>query len=490
MSRTLSAVSMAVMLMAGAVAFGDVAPAAAANAVVDSGKSRLIVLSDIEADPDDSESLVRLLLYANQIDIEGLIATTSVHQKTWVAPESLRAIVAAYGKVQPNLIRHEKGYPEAGNLMAVISQGLPVYGMAGVGDGRDSAGSERIIAALDKDDPRPLWVSVWGGANTLAQALYKIEKTRSPEEAARLISRLRVYTISDQDDSGIWMRNHFPDLFYIVSPGGYGAGTWTGIMRVEPGFDNSEISTGWIAEHIQQGHGPLGAMYPDVAYGMEGDTPSFLALIPNGLNAPEHPDWGGWGGRYRLHIPAMADMDPQGFTGGVPVTVEPRPIWTNATDSYVPYAAADYGRAVKPNASAVTGFVTTVWRWRKDFQNDFAARMDWTTQPYAAANHPPVVRLGQADRITVKSGESFYLSAAGTTDPDGDSLSYLWFNYAEAGTYKEAIRVDSAENLYRVHIKAPVVSRTESVHFIVRVTDKGSPPLSRYARVIVTIVPE
>ena len=44
-------------------------------------KQRLIVLTDIEADPDDSQSLVRLLLYANQIDIEGIVATTSTHQK-------------------------------------------------------------------------------------------------------------------------------------------------------------------------------------------------------------------------------------------------------------------------------------------------------------------------------------------------------------------------------------------------------------------------
>jgi hypothetical protein len=149
--------------------------------------------------------------------------------------------------------------------------------------------------------------------------LYKIRQTRSEEEAAKMIKKLRVYTISDQDDSGIWMRKNFPDLFYIVSPGGYGSSTWTAINIAIAGLNNETISNKWIAQNIQQNHGPMGAVYPDVAYGMEGDTPSFLTLIPNGLNKPEHPDWGGWGGRYEFYQPDYSALDTKGFTGGVPV---------------------------------------------------------------------------------------------------------------------------------------------------------------------------
>lgn len=468
------------------MAYAPVTPAAPAHAP---DRQRLIVLTDIEAEADDSESLVRLLLYSNEIDIEALIATTSVHMKDRVAPDSLRATIAAYGRVQPNLLKHDKAFPTAQSLASRVTQGLPFYGMAGVGDGKDSAGSDRIIAILEEDDPRPVWVSVWGGANTLAQALYTIRKTRSSEETARLIAKLRVYTISDQDDTGFWVRSQFPDLFYIVSPGGYGNATWGGMMVTEPGFDNSEVGNDWIAGHIQQGHGPLGAMYPDVIYGMEGDTPAFLSLIPNGLNAPEHPDWGGWGGRYRLYVPKRADTDPDGFNGGIPVAQEPRPIWTNASDTYTPYAFNEYGRAIKPMDRSVTGFKTTVWRWRKAVQNDFAARMDWTTKPYAEANHPPVPVLEQPDHLTVKSGAGFTLSAAGSSDPDGDSLSYLWFNYPEAGTLEAPIPIVSAENHYSVYIQAPVVARVETAQFILKVTDKGTPPLSRYKRVFVTITP-
>ena len=183
-----------------------------------------------------------------------------------------------------------------------------------------------------------------------------------------------------------------------------------------PGFDSTEVSNSWIATNIQQGHGPLGAMYPDVSFGMEGDTPSFLSLIPNGLNAPEHPDWGGWGGRYELYTPALENTNPEGFTGNVPVLQEPRPIWTNAVDSYRPMVYNDYGRSVRAHDKVSTGYRTTIWRWRKEFQNDFAARMDWSIKPFEEANHPPVVKLGHSDRLTVKSGEGFMMTAAGSSD--------------------------------------------------------------------------
>ena len=176
-------------------------------------KHRLIVLTDIEADPDDTQSLVRLLLYASQIDIKGIIATTSCWLKNEINPESINRVIKAYGKVQPNLLKHEAGFPEEQVLLSLVKSGLPKYGMTGVGDGMDSEGSDWIIKVLEEDDDRPLWISVWGGVNTLAQSLYKIKKTKSKQEAARLISKLRVYTISDQDDSGVWIRKNFPTLF-------------------------------------------------------------------------------------------------------------------------------------------------------------------------------------------------------------------------------------------------------------------------------------
>jgi hypothetical protein len=102
-----------------------------------------------------------------------------------------------------------------------------------------------------------------------------------------------------------------------------------------------------------------------------------------------------------------------------------------------------------------------------------------------------VPALAHPEQITVRSGEVFSLDASGTSDPDGDNLSYLWFHYPEAGSCKSPIRFNLAENLYRIpSIKAPAVEKPETAHFILKVTDKGTPPLTRYIRVIVNIVPK
>jgi len=451
-------------------------------------KNRMIVLSDIEAEVDDTESFVRLMLYSNEIDIKGLIATTSCWKKTSVAPEAIKKVILAYSKVQPNLLKHDAGFPDAETLLKLVKQGLPKYGMLGVGEGNDSEGSEWIIKVLEEDDDRPLWVSVWGGVNTLAQALYKIDHTKSKAEVKKLISKLRVYTISDQDDAGIWIRNNFPDLFYIVSPGDdYGSATWSAINSVIKGINNEKISNTWLAQNIQQGHGPLGAEYPDVAYGMEGDTPSWLSLIPNGLSNPEHPEWGGWGGRYELYKPDFAKAKKGG--SGVPFEPETRKIWTNADDSYTPCVPNDYGRTVKLDTATFTGYKVSLWRWRDDFQNDFAARMDWCTKSFEEANHPPVPVLNNPEEITVKSGEGIGLDAGNSYDPDGDNLSFLWFSYPEAGSYKKMIITD-AQNSHGLWVIAPEVDKKETAHIVLKVTDKGSPQLSRYKRIIVNILPK
>lgn len=446
-------------------------------------KLRVLVLTDIEADPDDSQSMIRFLTYSNQWDIEGLIATTSIHQKTRVAPETIHEILNIYKKVQPNLLKHEPGYPSFEYLNFRVKKGLPVYGMEGVGKNHDSEGSEWIIKTLEKNDQRPVWICVWGGTNCLAQALWKIKQTKTAGEARALYKKIRVYTISDQDDSGPWIRKTFPDLFFICSPGyTYGQATWLGMSFSFPGSDTQVVSNEWLAKNIQQGHGPLGAAYPDVAYGMEGDTPSFLGLISNGLNDPEHPNYGGWGGRYEFYTPPLSKAPDPFARPNWPVTEqETRPLWANAEDSV--YSATD--------KKGYKSIQATVWRWRQEFQNDFAARIAWTTKSYAAANHPPVPVLAHADHFTVKSGQQFHLNAKGTYDPDGDSLSYLWFQYPEAGTYKGLVSFKPySSNLYDLPVTAPLVTAAQTIHFILKVTDKGTPALTRYKRVIVTVLPE
>ncbi len=448
---------------------------------------RLLVLTDIEADPDDTQSLIRLLLYANEIEIEGIVATTSTWMRDVIHPESIERLLHTYGEVRPNLLLHDPAYPTAESLLAKVYNGLPVYGMAGVGEGKDSEGSARIIELLEADDQRPLWVSVWGGINTLAQALYTIRETKTKEEADRLIGKLRVYTISDQDDSGPWIRENFPGVFYVFSYGDYGRSTWIAINGQFEGIDNTTISNDWLSENIQQDHGPLGAAYPDVAWGMEGDTPAWLWLVANGLHAPDHPDWGGWGGRYERYTPDFNPDDPG--SPGIPYSAVTRPVWTDASDTYTPFRPSAYGRAVERADTTFTGNKVTLWRWRDDFQRDFAARMDWTIQSVEEANHAPVAVLDNPEEITVRSGEGFRLDAANSTDPDGDHLSFLWYHYPEPGSLEEEITF-APENAASVWVTAPEVEREETAHFILEVTDHGTPALTAYERVVVRILPE
>ena len=143
-------------------------PGRAAIAFDAEDKPRVIVLTDIENEPDDAESLVRFLTYSNQFDVEGIIATTSVWLRDKTAEWRIHEILEAYKEVQPNLLKHEEGYPSYEELRARTKVGIPEYGMKGVGEGKDSEGSDWIIQALKKDDPRPLWVLAWGGPNCLA----------------------------------------------------------------------------------------------------------------------------------------------------------------------------------------------------------------------------------------------------------------------------------------------------------------------------------
>jgi hypothetical protein len=483
----------AVLIAAGAAAAG-----LPADHVDDfAGHPRLVVLSDIGNEPDDQMSFVRLLLYSNEIDLEGLVATTSTWQRTVTHAETMREIEDAFGQVRPNLLRHAKGWPTAAALKAITKTGQTGYGLAATGVGKTSEGARQLIAAADRVDPRPLWVTIWGGGNTLAQALIEVRATRTPAEVARFVAKLRVYTISDQDDAGPWMRKEFPDLFYIVSPStetgdDYDAATWTGISgdllnHRMIGPDISIVTNDWLDVHIRKG--PLGKHYPRIAYIMEGDTPSYLGLTGNGLASWRNPSWGGWGGRYFYRVPK----------GGK------HPIWTQGGGMFSRVTSEDEVTGI--DGRSILSDYGTIWRWREAYQHDFAARMDWTIKPYKQANHNSLVVVngkGGTDPILIDAvvGRPITLDAAGTRDPDGQKLTYRWFHYAEAGAGTgpglAAVKIEGADTskatVTPTALCNPVWSlehadcpATGVAHIILAVTDTGTPSLTSYRRVILNI---
>ena len=267
-------------------------------------KHRLIILTDMENEPDDAQTMVKLLMYSNKLDIEGLIATTSRWLPNLVFPESIADRVRAFGIVRKNLIKHAPGWPTEEYLLSKVAGGQRGYGMKAVGDGKSSEGSELIIKAVDKDDPRPVWFAVNAGANTLAQALWDVRRTRTEEECRKFVSKIRVYDDAGQDNASAWICHEFPDIFYIRSKtqvfGLFGPSENTGPQPWEP------LSQYYWAElNVRTRHGILGALYPQrvFKYGnygsMEGGgTATWLGLVNKGLFVPEQLTWGGWGGRF------------------------------------------------------------------------------------------------------------------------------------------------------------------------------------------------
>lgn len=461
------------------------------------GHPRVVVISDIGNEPDDQMSLVRFLMYSNEFDVEALIAATSTWQKTTSHPETMHKLIDAYGEVRPTLLLHAKGWPTAEYLHAHVFTGQPAYGIAAAGSDKMSRGAEAIIRAADRPDPRPLWITIWGGANTLAQALLHVRETRTPEQLDKFVGKLRVYSISDQDDAGPWMRREFPSLFYIVRPSPsngeeYYYATWTGISgdtyyRNCPGADTKFVTNEWLDENIR-GKGPLGKLYPKFLFIMEGDTPSFLGLIDNGLNAYRSPDWGGWGGRYVYR-------QPYGET---------RAIWSQGADEFF-RTKASQDTVTGVDGRQYTSDQATIWRWREAYQNDFAARMDWTVRDFAHANHNPAVEVnGQGGtapiEIDAEMGKSIVLDASRSSDPDGNKLSYLWFLYPEAGgadVNHSDVKIEGTDTP-RATITPTAVCHPAWLpnmpckgngiaHVILAVTDDGTPKLTSYRRVILYV---
>jgi len=480
LTRLLGLVSLGGWL-AGPVFGSAVSAAQPAMHVVAHAKPRMIVLTDLSNEPDDEESLVRLLVYADEFDLEGLVATTSNWLRENPREDLIHRDLAAYAQVWPNLSKHSAAFPTAQALTAVTRTGQTGLGLASVGDGKSSGGSRRLIEAVDRADERPVWVSIWGGPNTLAQALWDVRASRPAADLDQFVAKLRVYAISDQDDSGAWIRREFPHLFYIVSPSSpssyqeYYRATWSGISggqdtQVAAGFHAAMVANPWLETHVINNHGALGALYPPRLYLMEGDTPSFLGLIDRGLAWAESPAYGGWGGRYALFQPAG----------------ETRPIWTDCAAT-CDRVEVEPGRFENSNQA-------TIWRWREHFQNDFAARMNWcVADDFAKANHNPHAVLN-GDRSTgvivlaAKVGSTLKLSADGTDGGDPDqSVKVSWWIYREAGTLPGAKL--TAVNGFATEVLLPATTVAGTVHVIMQTEDDGKPSLIAYRRIVIQVTP-
>lgn len=442
-------------------------------------KTRVIVTSDGEI--DDECSMVRFLLYANEWDIEGIITSSSQYHwqgHKWAGDDWINPYLDAYEKVYDNLKKHDKNYPTPEYLRERTVLG----NVKSEGDmEEETAGSELIVKVLlDETDKRPVWLQAWGGTNTIARALKTIEE-KHPEKMEDVANKIRFFFIWEQDNTyQEYIRKHWgkyniltiiSDQFIVYFY------HWKKYLLEE---QQKYLVGSWMNSNIKNGHGDLCALYKSHDNGdfrSEGDSPAYFHVIPTGLRNEEHPDWGGWGGRY-VKVRENTWLDPVEEEG----YEYPEGRW---------YTSNAWGRTrLKkeiPNDTMLLNYLEPSWRWVDVLQNDFAARADWCVKSYEDANHAPIVRLKNKLDILAKVGDRINFSADGTKDPDGDKLTYKWWYYKEAGSYKGEVAISGSNKIKSSIVVPSDAKKGDTIHIICEVTDNGEPSLTRYQRTVITV---
>ena len=415
-------------------------------------RPRVIITTDGEY--DDQCSMVRFLLHANEFDIQGLIFSSSKHHwkgtrdipgYKWLGTEWLEQQLNAYTDVFPNLKRHDPCFPLPDDLKSKVFIGNILF----EGDmNKPTSGSDHIVEILLSSDPSPVWLLAWGGPNTIARALKTIEDNY-PKCKDNVSEKIRIYLISEQDNTyRDYISKQWPQARTLIcNSSTYGAIAyrWYNYQTFE---QQSYFNKDWITRNILENHGLLCKLYKTKNGGFrsEGDSPSFLNMIGVGLGNMNHPEYGGWGGRF----------------------IKSGKKWRSSQDQ---------------------GDKSSLSHWIIAFQNDYAARADWCVRSYQQANHPPEIASYEPVNIKVRPGQTIPLSVSRINDPDGDTLKYHWWHYPEVTTYKGQIELHHV-NQQECELKIPKGEGSRGIiHMICDITDNGNPPLTRYQRMIIKIKP-
>jgi len=410
-------------------------------------RPRIVATTDGEI--DDRCSMVRFLLYANEWDIEGIVYSSSKFHwvgHNWDGTEWVQEGIAKYATFYDRLKTHASGFPTPEDLLEKVFVGN--IRDVGVMD-RDTPGSNRIVEVLLDPNPGPVYLQAWGGTNTIARALWKIQREH-PHRMAEVSQKAILFIILDQDKTfRDYIQPNWPDLLTLGSFRQFATIAYRWDRKI-PEELHEYFDRAWMERNILRGHGPLCARYeahPQKGFRSEGDSPAFMHQIDVGLRSLEHPGYGSWGGRFTREKP----------------------------DSGVWKGARDGGDPGKP-----------IWRFAEAFQNDWAARADWCVRDYEHANHPPQARVERPLDRTAHAKERVQLSAKPSTDPDGDLLRFTWWQYTDADTCEAVVDITTKQGDSAASFVVPD-EPGKTIHMILEVTDDGNPPLTRYQRIVVRI---
>lgn len=507
-------------------------------------RPRVCITNDGEI--DDKNSYVHLLYYANEMNLVGLVQTSSFahwagspngadkvsmgasgdKEYAWPGTKWQSEFINDYAKIYPNLRIHDKNYPTPNYLQSIVKIGNIGY----MGDmDKATEGSEHIRKLILDDVPGPLYITAWGGLNTVGRALRDIhdeygntEKWESIRQ--KIYDKVRIYMWYGQDGKDENGKDpvfdevcakYYPEMIYVDVHNCNALGwSWekatTNNQTKNENHMIPEVMTGkWMLDNLEasvNGKSKYGALMDwYVTYGDgthvvdetplfqfgendewltkgifcgtgrnkydflgEGDTPTYLPFFDMGLDSLENYGWGSIAGRFVKDQEKAA----QGITN----------YYVPQNDTIKMSDWANVGKETE-EASYDSGA-----RWVTDIMNGFAERAEWgIASSYSKANHRPDVKIKEGKQLTAKAGERVYLTAL-ASDPDGDNVSLRWFQYKEAGTCKEDINFAGGGNGPRASFVVPSTAKTgDTIHILVKATDNGRHQLSYYQRAVITV---
>jgi hypothetical protein len=535
--RTLAIAMLGVAIGGCATATGQATSAAPAPAAA---KPRVVVTTDPEL--DDSNSLLRYLLYATDFKTEGLVyASSQFHWKgdgtgkkfsvpgreyfkfgqklcpceSWRWAPNERFIddaVDIYTRVYPNLRVHDPAYPAPAELKSKVKWGNIEFD----GDiSKETEGSNLIRdLLLDDGNPEPIYLLAWGGASTIARALESIEErySKTPEWPAirAKVSRKAILSLSgDQDDTyANYIKPNWPDIKSLRAGQG-GVGVGYGAFVFASAENAPYFSVAWTRDNVSS-QGPLGEHYRvwgDGKQMVKGDRYDYFGVSAGKSTAdlrkegyvvwlPPRPkgEFLGEGDTFTYFnlidngLGAYRDDTPGGWGGRVAVNP--------SSQAAAPRGQGGMGGGIEAFMKSLEGIGEEGPKTRAPSpspnfvpaaQNDFAARVKWSVTPtFAGANHDPVVTLRSSAHVSARPGETVKLEGA-ASDPDGNTVTTRWWRWKDVDTYPGEVALTTPTSLATSLLIPADAAPGQTIQLILEGTDDGRPALTRYQRVVVSV---